>query len=81
MLKMLRNTLRNNAGFICLLAGMAFFRTAVADWNPVPTSSMEPTILPGDVVLVNKMKLGPAIPFTRSRLFSLGEPARGERGW
>jgi signal peptidase I len=39
---------------------------------------MEPTILPGDVVLVNKMILGPAIPFTRSRLFSFGEPERGD---
>lgn len=69
---------RNNLGFICLLAGMAFFRTAVADWNPVPSPSMEPTILPGDVVLVNKLKLGPAIPFTHGRLFSFGEPERGD---
>ena len=70
--------LRNNFGFFCLLAGMLFFRTAVADWNPVPTSSMEPTIYPGDVVLVNKMLLGPVIPFTRSRLFSTNEPGRGD---
>lgn len=74
----MKKILRNNSGFILLLIGMAFFRTAVADWNPVPTSSMEPTILPGDVVLVNKTLLGPAIPFTKSRLFSLGEPQRGD---
>lgn len=72
------NILKRNIGFILLLAGMAFFRTAVADWNPVPSSSMEPTIFPGDIVLVNKTLLGPAIPFTKSRLFSLGEPQRGD---
>jgi len=74
----MKNLFRKNLGLICLLAGMVFFRTAVADWNPVPTSSMEPTILPGDVVLVNKMKLGPAIPFTHSRLFALNTPERGD---
>lgn len=74
----MRKLLRNNLGFICLIMGMAFFRTAVADWNPVPSSSMEPTIFPGDVVLVNKMLLGPSIPFTHSRLFSLGEPEQGD---
>lgn len=73
-----RKSLRNNIGLILLLCGMAFFRTAVADWNPVPSSSMEPTIFPGDVMLVNKLKLGPAIPFTQSRLFSLGNPERGD---
>ena len=74
----MKKLLSNNLGFICLLAGMAFFRTAVADWNPVPSPSMEPTIVPGDVVLVNKLRLGPAIPFTHGRLFSLGEPERGD---
>lgn len=74
----MKKFLGNNAGLICLLLGMTFFRTAVADWNPVPSSSMEPTIYPGDVVLVNKMLLGPAIPFTHSRLFSLGEPEQGD---
>lgn len=74
----MKKFLRNNIGFLCFLAGMAFFRTAVADWNPVPTPSMEPTILPGDVLLVNKLLLGPAIPFTRSRLFAIGEPGRGD---
>ena len=74
----MKKFMRNNFSFICLLVGMLFFRTAVADWNPVPTSSMEPTIYPGDVVLVNKIFLGPAIPFAKSRLFSTGEPERGD---
>ena len=74
----MRTFFKNNLGIICLLAGMAFFRTAVADWSPVPSPSMEPTIYAGDVVLVNKLILGPAVPFTHSRLFSLGKPERGD---
>lgn len=70
--------LKNNLFFFVLLLGMLFFRTAIADWNPVPTASMVPTIYPGDVVLVNKTLLGPAIPFTDFRLFSYSSPKRGD---
>ncbi|MES2626338.1 MAG: signal peptidase I [Pseudomonadota bacterium] len=74
MLKMLKN----NAGLIVVFVSMLVFRTAIADWSPVPTSSMEPTILPGDVLLINKTILGPAIPFTEARLFAFAQPQRGD---
>ena len=74
----MKKLIRNNLGFFLLVSGMVFFRTAVADWSPVPSSSMEPTIFPGDVVLVNKMLLGPAIPFTKSRLFATDQPEQGD---
>lgn len=70
--------IRNNKGTIFFLLCIFSFRTAIADWNPVPTSSMEPTIFPGDVVLVNKTLLGPAVPFTESRLYAWDEPQRGD---
>lgn len=69
---------KNNATFIFILLGMVCFRTAIADWSPVPTSSMEPTIYPGDVLLINKMALGPNVPFTEGRLLHLSEPQRGD---
>ncbi len=47
--------LRQNRRFLCLLLGMGLIRTAVADYNPVPSGSMHPTILEGDVVLVNRL--------------------------
>lgn len=79
MRKLLQNKfLINNKGVILFLLCTFCFRTAIADWNPVPSSSMEPTIFPGDVILVNKTLLGPAIPFTESRLFDLAEPQRGD---
>src|SRR5690606_25687344 len=54
------------------------FRTAIADWSPVPTSSMEPTIYPGDVLLINKLALGPNVPFTEGRVLHYSEPERGD---
>jgi signal peptidase I len=70
--------IKNNAAFILFLLGIFCFRTAVADWSPIPSESMAPTIYPGDVVLVNKTLLGPAVPFKEQRLIALGQPARGD---
>ena len=72
------NFLRTNRSFFLIVLGVLSFRTAIADWSPVPSSSMEPTIYPGDVVLINKTLLGPAVPFTQSRLLALHQPERGD---
>jgi len=59
------------------------FRSVFIDWNDVPSASMEPTILVGDRVFVNKMAYGLQIPF--STLFGgpwwivrWDEPNRGD---
>ena len=54
------------------------FRSAVADWNDVPTGSMKPTILEGDRILVNKLAYDLKVPYTTWHLFEWAEPARGE---
>lgn len=54
------------------------FRSAIADWNDVPTGSMKPTILIGDRIFVNKLAYDLKIPFTRVRLATWGQPARGD---
>jgi signal peptidase I len=54
------------------------FRSAVADWNDVPSGSMEPTILVGDRVFVNKVAYDPKVPFTTWRLARWGNPRRGD---
>ena len=64
--------------FILILIVMGTFRSAVADWNHVPTGSMKPTILVGDRIFVNKLAYDLKVPFTRVRLASWAVPARGE---
>ena len=54
------------------------FRSAVADWNDVPTGSMKPTIFEGDRIVVNKLAYDLKIPFTTRRVISWAEPSRGD---
>jgi len=54
------------------------FRSAIADWNDVPTGSMKPTILEGERIVVNKLAYGLKLPFTSWRLWRWATPQRGE---
>jgi signal peptidase I len=53
-------------------------RSALADWNDVPTGSMKPSILEGDRVWVNKLAYDLKVPFTTWHLAEWGDPQRGE---
>ena len=53
-------------------------KSAIADINPVPTGSMKPTVLEGDVVFVNKLAYDLKIPFTTVHLARWADPARGD---
>ena len=70
--------LKAHRGFIVFLFGLALFRTAVADWNPIPSASMRPTLLEGDVVLVNRLAYDLKLPLTDVVLLPLAEPRRGD---
>jgi signal peptidase I len=72
------NWIKDNRGFLIFLIGFAFFRTALADWNPIPSGSMRPTLLEGDVVLVNRLAYDFKIPLTEISLAALGDPKRGD---
>jgi signal peptidase I len=54
------------------------FRSAVADWNDVPTGSMKPTLLEGDRIFVNKLAFGLRVPFTLEWITRWGGPVRGD---
>jgi signal peptidase I len=54
------------------------FRTAVADWNPIPSGSMRPNLLEGDVVFVNRLAYNVKLPLTDIILGTTGEPQRGD---
>ncbi len=53
-------------------------RSAVIDYNPVPTGSMNPTILEGDVVWVNKLAYGLRVPLTTVQVAQWADPQRGD---
>jgi signal peptidase I len=57
---------------------MLTFRSAWADWVSVPTGSMNPTIIEGDRVLVDKHVFGLRLPWTLVRLTQGRDPQRGE---
>lgn len=69
---------RDNRSVIIFLALMFMFRSAVADWNDVPSGSMQPTIQIGDRLLVNKMAYDLRVPFTTTSLLKLADPERGD---
>lgn len=70
--------LKNNRTFLIILLVFGLFRTALADWNPIPSESMHPTLLDGDVVLVNRIAYDLKLPLTDVSLARLGEPRRGD---
>jgi len=65
-------------GFILFVLVMLVFRSAIADWNQVPTGSMKPSIYVGDRILVDKLAYDLRIPFTLHRIVSWDEPHRGD---
>jgi signal peptidase I len=73
-----KNWVRNNKGFLAFLLMFGIFRTAVADWNPIPSASMHPNLLEGDVVLVNRLAFDLKLPLTDMVLARIGEPSRGD---
>jgi signal peptidase I len=73
-----KNLIRKNKGFLAFLVLFGVFRTAVADWNPIPSASMHPNLLEGDVVLVNRVAFDLKVPLTDMVLARLGEPERGD---
>ena len=65
------------ADFFAVVALVFTCRVALADWQRVPSSSMEPTLRVGDLLLINHLAYGPRLPFTNTAL-PLGKPARGD---
>lgn len=74
----MKHLIKQNRGFVIFMLCFGFFRLAIADWNPIPSSSMRPTLLEGDVVLVDRLAYDFKIPLTDISVMSLGEPKRGD---
>jgi len=71
--------LRGWAGSIVVAVLIATsFKSAVADWNVVPTGSMKPTIVEGDRIFVNKLAYDLKVPYTTRQIAAWGDPERGD---
>lgn len=70
--------IKENRGFIVFLLFMGVFRSAVADYNSVPTTSMVPTIIPGDQIGIDKLAYDINVPFIYHSLVRLSDPKRGD---
>jgi len=64
-----------------LVAGFLAFciiRPFIVQAFKIPTGSMRPTLLEGDLILVSKFIYGAKVPFTKYRLPKLRDPQRGD---
>jgi signal peptidase I len=78
MFKPFSTVVRENRGFLFFIMLLFCFRSSIADWNFVPTGSMEPSILIGDRVFINKMAYDYRVPFTHFSLYRRANPDRGD---
>ena len=76
--KFMKTWVKANRSFLIVLLLFGFVRTALADWNPIPSGSMRPTLLEGDVVLVNRVAYELKVPLTDIAVLRLADPQRGD---
>jgi signal peptidase I len=77
-MRMLKKMWRDNKSLVAFLFLMVLFRSAVADWNVVPSGSMLPTIREGDRIFVDKMAYDLRVPLTHIAIAHLHDPRRGD---
>jgi len=70
--------LREWNDLIIALAIVVVLRTFVFQIYKIPTTSMAPTLKPGDKIFVSKIVYGPKVPFTPWRIPGLRRPKHGE---
>jgi signal peptidase I len=74
----MKELLRANKGYVMFLLLFGVFRTAVADWSPIPSASMHPNLLEGDVVFINRLAYNVKLPLTDVVVARTGQPQRGD---
>lgn len=77
MLK-IKKLIAANKGFLFFMFGMLMFRTAIADWYGVPSSSMYPTMMIGDRIVSDRLAYDVKVPFTDLIVKHIADPKRGD---
>lgn len=76
--RMAPSRLRDLGSTAAFVAALLFARSSLADHYHVPSGSMEPTVEPGDHVLVNKLAYGLRLPLSHTYLLDRQGPQRGD---
>jgi signal peptidase I len=63
---------------VVVVVVLSAMRSSLADWNDVPTGSMNPSIVEGDRIFINKLAYDLKMPFTSWRLARWAAPERGD---
>ena len=69
---------KQGKSFLPILLIVLFLRSFLAEPFRIPSGSMLPTLLIGDYILVNKYEYGIRLPITKTKIFNLSEPKRGD---
>ena len=69
---------RELASWFLFAAALTVTRASLADHYKVPTGSMEPSVEPGDRIVVAKAAYGIRIPFTDAWLVRWADPSPGD---
>ncbi len=70
--------LNNFKSILWAIAIALFLRTFVVEAFKIPSGSMEPTLLIGDHLFVEKFAYGIKLPITHVKLIPIGEPKHGD---
>jgi signal peptidase I len=64
--------------FFPVILAVLLIRSFLAEPFRIPSSSMMPTLLIGDFILVNKFAYGLRVPVINKKVVAIGEPERGD---
>ena len=64
--------------FFPVLLIVFLLRSFIAEPFRIPSSSMRPTLVVGDYILVNKFAYGLRLPIVEKKIVPMGDPVRGD---
>ncbi|MDP5009228.1 MAG: signal peptidase I, partial [Glaciimonas sp.] len=64
--------------FFPVIAMVFFLRSFLYEPFKIPSSSMVPTLLVGDLILVNKFTYGIRLPILNKKIIDINHPQRGD---
>lgn len=69
---------KSNKKTVWFIFALFFVRSTIINYNHIPSASMNPNLIEGDVVLVNKLAYDIKVPFWGRNIFKLNNPKRGD---